>query len=128
MVTVDKIQTRLATLERLPSGILGIGFQQGVGLDMAGVTEVLEARVRLAGGRRVPVMVVLNADSFGEVRINLTDHSPLVRAPTLCEAPVAPPDAVRRLTDLYYGHHQPPFPTAIFEHEEEALAWLEAQC
>lgn len=128
MVTVDKIQTRLATLERLPSGILRIRFHVGVGLDLAGVTEVLQARVRLAAGHRVPVMVVLNADSFGEIRINLTDHSPLVRDTTLCEATVAPPDAIRRLADLYYDHHQPPFPTAIFEHEEEALAWLEAQC
>lgn len=128
MVTVDKIQTRLATLERLPSGILRIRFHQGMGLDMAGVTEVLEARVRLAAGHLVPVMVVLNASSFSEMRINLTDHSPMVRDTTLCEATVAPPDAIRRLADLYYDHHQPPFPTAIFEHEEEALAWLEAQC
>lgn len=128
MVTVDKIQTRLALLERLPSGIVRVRFHEGVGLDMAGVTEVLEARVRLADGRRVPVMVVLNADSFGEIRINLTDHSPTVLTTTLCEATVAPPDAIRRLADLYYSHHQPPFPTAIFEHEAEALAWLEAQC
>ena len=128
MVTVDKIQTRLATLERLPSGSLRIRFHQGVGLNMVGVSEVLEARMRLAGGQRLPVMVVPNADPFGEIRINLTDHSLHVRGTTRCEATVAPPDAIRRLADLYYDHHQSPFPTAIFEHEEEALVWLEAQC
>jgi hypothetical protein len=121
------IDTRLATLSFLASGILCIRFKEAVVLDLAGVNEIVEQRAKMANGKPIPVMVVLGPDSFGDVRVNITDHAQRVRHVTLAEATVAPDEWIKRLADLYYDHHQPPFPTAIFATEAEAEQWLKAQ-
>lgn len=127
MVHTGKIETRLATLSFLASGILCIRFKDGVVLDLDGVNEVVDHRAKMANGKPIPVMVVLGADTFGDVRVNITDHAQRVRHLTLAEATVAPDEWIKRLADLYYDHHQPPFATAIFATEAEAADWLLAQ-
>jgi hypothetical protein len=127
MVQTGTIETRLAKLSFLDPGILCIRFKADVVLDLAGVNEVVEQRAKMANGKPIPVMVVLGADTFGDVRVNITDHAQRVKHLTLAEATVAPDEWIKRLADLYYDHHQPPFPTAIFATEAEAAEWLLAQ-
>jgi len=124
MVLAKKVVTRLASLELLPEGVLCIRFHSGMDLDMAGVNEVIEQRVKMAQDGPLPVMVVLSATTSSEVRVNITDFPQQVKDCTLAEATVAPAEYVKRLADLYYGHHHPAFPSAIFDSEEEALVWL----
>jgi hypothetical protein len=127
MVLADKVDIRLATLERLANGIVVIRFRTGVPLDLEGVQEVVTERVKMASGRRIPVMVVLGPETESDIRVNITDHGPRVVNTTLAEAVVAPEGTVQRLADLYYTHFHHPFPTAIFGTEDEALGWLSAQ-
>jgi hypothetical protein len=126
MVLADKVDIRLASLERLANGILVIRFRTGVPLDLEGVHEVVTERVKMASGKRIPVMVVLGPETESDIRVNITDHGPRVADVTLAEAVVAPEGTVQRLADLYYTHFLP-FPTAIFGTEDEALRWLSAQ-
>lgn len=126
MVLAPKVELRLASLQWL-GRILVIRFRHGVPLDLEGVSEVVDERVKMASGTRTAVMVVLAPDTESEIRVNITDHGARVAHVTLAEATVAPEGTVQRLADLYYTHFHHPFPTAIFGTEGEAQRWLEAQ-
>lgn len=127
MLLSHTVDTRLAQLAWHSPDLLMIRFRPGVPLDLEGVNEVVNERVKMASGRRIAVMVVLARESESEVRVNITDHGNRVKDVTLAEATVAEPGTVQRLADLFYTHFHHPFPTAIFGTEAEALTWLKAQ-
>lgn len=125
MAVMERIELRLASLERLPSGVLVVRFRPGCQLDYAGVGEVVEARFHASGEQGAAVMVVLHEDNLPHIEVNITDHGARVALATIAEAIVASTTALLRLSDLYYTHHVQPFPTAIFQNEPEAIVWLE---
>lgn len=125
MALMEPIELRLATLERLPSGVLIVRFRPGCHLDNAGVAEVIEARYQASVEQGAAVLIVLHEENLSDIEVNITDHGPRVAPVTIAEATVAPSTAVQRLAELYYTHHVQPFPTAVFRNEAEAIEWLQ---
>jgi hypothetical protein len=125
MALMEPIELRLATLERLPSGVLIVRFRPGRHLDNAGVAEVIEARYRASVQQGAAVMVVLHEENLSDMEVNITDHGLRVAPVTIAEATVALSTAEQRLAELYYTHHVQPFPTAVFRNEAEAIEWLQ---
>jgi hypothetical protein len=120
-------ETRLAHLSFRDAGILVIRFKYGVPLDLEGVVEVLEERIRVSAGTPRLVCTILPQDLDADIKVSVTDHGRWVKKVTLAEATVAPSIYQSRLAGLYYVHFPQPFPTNVFVEEQEAMAWLEAQ-
>lgn len=125
MALLERIELRLASLERTTSGVLIIRFRPETLLDQEGVSEVIKARAQATVEKGGVVMVVLQEGNHSDIQVNITDHGEQVAKTTIAEAIVAQTPALLRLADLYYTHHAQPFPTAIFDNENSAIEWLE---
>ncbi len=126
MITQVRTDVKLAQLEWVQEGILVIRFRSAGSMDLEGVVEIVNERLRMCKGRPAAVLTILPPDMDADIKVSVTDHGPLVKDLTLAEATVAHSGPHRRLAELYYSHFPQPFPTAVFRREEDALTWLRA--
>ena len=118
------IETRLAVLSWNALGVLEIRFKPDVPADVAGVGEIVEARLRMTEGMQALVMTVLTPDMDFEIQVPTSDHHSPTADHTLAEATVAPTPMLDRIARMYYQYFAPGHPTGVFSTEAEALSWL----
>lgn len=118
--------TRAALVELDHRGVLVLRFKEGVRIDLPMVHETINARVALFSGRKLPVLSIMAPDQDFHIEVPITDNSVLLVDHTLAEAVVAA-GYLFKLAELHYRNFPKPFPTRVFETEEEAVAWLLTQ-
>lgn len=115
--------TRAARVELGSQGILVLRFKEGVRIDQTMVHETIEARAALCSGRKLPVLCVMAPDQDFHIEVPITDNALLLVDHTLAEAVVAK-GFLFKVAELHYHNFPQPFPTAVLEEEDEAIAWL----
>jgi len=118
--------TRAAFLELESSGILVLRFKEGVRIDHSMVLETIAKRAELTAGHKVPVLSIMAPDQDFHIEVPITDNTLLLKDHTLAEAVVAT-GFLLKVAQLHYHNFPHPFPTAVFQDEEEAKAWLLSQ-
>ncbi|MCK5424623.1 MAG: hypothetical protein KAI89_04560 [Emcibacter sp.] len=104
-------------------GILNVHF----GTIMVTVEHVVyraDIQRKLAPGRKLPVMVVGEAAVSVRVKIAEMCRSKWVADVTSAMAVVSPTKVGRVLGNIFMSIHKNPYPTKLFDNEEDALAWL----
>jgi len=115
--------TRAARVELDHRGILVLRFKKGVRIDLSMVHETIDARVALFSGRKLPVLSIMAPDQDFHIEVPITDNSLLLVDHTLAEAVVAS-GYLFKVAELHYHNFPQPFPTGVFETEDEAVEWL----
>lgn len=120
----DVIETRTARIWLGEDGILRSIVKKGVDVTLTDAKDVLAAGVRIAGGRRVPVLVV--ASGVRSVNREARNHFGGEAAANLMLAQALRVDSPvsRVIGNFFLGLNKTSFPTRLFTSEAEALEWL----
>lgn len=105
-------------------GIVRARFHDGAEVTLADAQENVALTARLAGGRRLPVLVDLRhvRSQSGEARAYFA--GPAATAVSLAVALVIASPLSRVLGNFYLGFNKPQTPTRLFTSPIEAEGWL----
>lgn len=124
MTTSEVIQTRAMRFEFDPKGFVRVAILTGAEVTLADAQEALEATQRVAGGRRVPVVVDSRfiRSKSREARNHFGgEHAEKV---TCAVALIVRSPVSRVIGNFFLRNHQLRMPTRLFEDEESAVAWV----
>lgn len=121
------IDTRLATLAWSEDQILEIRIKPDMPLDVAGVSEMVEQRLKMTVGTKARVMTVLIPDMDFEIQVPTTDHHQPLATNTIAEAVVAPTNMLQKIAQMYFRYFPQSHPTGVFTDEVSARNWLNQQ-
>jgi hypothetical protein len=107
-----------------PAGILCVdyGFHATVTLELA--REVHRLHRRLAGGRRVPVLIKGRGILDVEWEAYRFAQRPEVNEVTAAVALLATTPLERYLAQMFLLYHRPAHPVRVFSDERAAMDWL----
>lgn len=128
--TSSRFDTPLAIVERTGPDLIEVRFKPGVVLSIAGIGALLDARERMAGEGASRVLILFPAVEmdFDMAMITTDNYSGRpVGAYSKAVAWVTQNQRNDRFTRLYFAYFPSPVPSAIFDTEAEARAWLETQ-
>ncbi len=121
------ISTALATVTRTAPDRLEVRCHEGVYWSERSIAELIQARVTLASGTPMKVLVVLPEDLHFDTETLASMH---YDPATMKEHSRAEAWAVRntlneKIAELYFRYFPSPVPNAFFLREEEASVWLD---
>jgi hypothetical protein len=122
-------ETRIAQLVRTGRNLVEIRFKPGSTMDMAGVREVYEARVKMFGDQPHASIVIIPDDVDIELGITKVDHYSATRSsdPLVAMAVVAEAAMIDMVAKLYFSYFPQSFPVLTTSDAAEARSWAEAQ-
>jgi len=120
------LTTRIATVVKVSDHLVEQHMHPGAVMDLAGLTEMVEARRALCpeGGCCVLAMVphgVFSSPETGDENLFLADRG---KTALKALAIVAEDEKVEAMTKVYLAFHPTPFPAKVFNDEAPARAWL----
>lgn len=126
----SRIDTPIATIQRTADDLVEVRFKPGATLTVAGITAILNARQQAAAGQPLRVLIVFPEDDMEfDMSMITRDHYSSVKVEefTRAVAWAAITDHNKRFCELYFAYFPSPVPSAIFETEAGARAWLEGK-
>lgn len=125
--TSSRIDTAIATVERTAPDLIEVRIHPGVTLTVAGIAEILQARQRLADGEPLLALISFPPEDVDfELSMITLDHYGTVPVEhfTRAAAWVTCTPRNDQFCKLYFAYFPSPVPSAIFEDESAARAWL----
>jgi hypothetical protein len=121
--------TRIADLVRTGKDLVEIRFKPNATLDMAGVREVYDARLKIFGEQPHASIVIIPENADLELAITKVDHYSATRAhdPLVAMAVVAEGAMIDMVSKLYFSYYPQNFPVRTSSDLSEARKWIEAQ-
>jgi hypothetical protein len=117
-------KTALGTVELDHDGVIVIRVKEDCDINSNAMHQSMSVRVRVAGGVKRPVLIVLHPNFDLHASLPDIDRGALVSDSTLCEAIVASTNANENASRIYYQYSKPPFSHKVFRDEQEARKWL----
>jgi hypothetical protein len=127
MNTITLLDTDLALVQRTAPDLVEVRFKPGITLTTSGIQAILDAREQLGSeGPPARILIVLPEVVDFEMSMITTDQykDRPVKQHSRAVAWVVHNDSNERFTQLYFAYFPSPVPTAVFQREEEARAWL----
>lgn len=120
----QKFETSLAIIEDLGNGIIRVGVKEGKVIDQEGVKENRAVFEQILKGQKGLILTVFNefntASKGVKEEFEVQAHTELKAA----EAFVVNGLSNRIELDYYTQMTKSMYPTAVFNHEKEAIKWL----
>lgn len=120
----EVVKTALGTVELDHDGIIVVRIKDDCELSESAMHNSMAARIRLAGGSKKPVLIILHPNFDLHASVPEVDRGELLASSTLCEAIVASTNANENASRVYYQYSKPPFAHNVFRDEGEARKWL----
>ena len=130
VLSPNRIDTPIATVERTAAGMVEVYFKAGSTLSVGGITALLDAREQMAGQGPTLVLIVFPPTEMDfDMAMITRDHyrGRPVQEHSKAIAWVTRNEHNDRFTRLYFAYFPSPVPAAIFAEVEEARAWLAQQ-
>jgi hypothetical protein len=107
-------------------GILRIQYPQNAHMTLEAMHHIYDQHVRITTEKR-PVLVYAESVASAEYEAQQFASSPQIVELTACVAFIVKSVFTRAMGELFMKFHKPPYPTRIFNNEEQAIAWLQMQ-
>lgn len=123
-----RIETAVATVIRAADDLVEVRIKPRAVLSVQGIAEILMARKQLAAGTPMRVLFLFPDDDCDfDLSMITTDHYSGIAVEEFTRAVAWATNSAHndRFCRLYFAYFPSPLPSAIFETEAEARAWLE---
>lgn len=107
-------------------GILRIQYPPNSHMTLQAMHYIYDQHVRITREKR-PVLVHAESVASAEYEAQQFASSPQIVELTACVAIIVKSVFTRAMGDLFMRFHKPPYPTRIFNNEEQAIEWLRVQ-
>ena len=123
------IDTRTATLELVSDALVEVRFKPDVKLDVAGMSEIVQAKRTLIAGKKIDVLAVLPPEIDFELNVLSVDHAAEHGGcGTGGRLALAAQSAFNeRISNIYFRYHPRETSTGIFISEADARKWLDTK-
>ena len=124
-----RIDTRLAEMVLTDGGrVIEVRYRAGINLDVDGLMEVQQRRRELTTAR-CGMLAFFQPGTMGDLAVFDVDFfGPTGAAEQLVALAILTGDSLGdALSGIYYSYHPQPFPTRMFNAEQEARAWLQQE-
>lgn len=122
-------ETSLALIQRTAQHVVETRFKQGVRITVEGLSENIEARLKICSNVPHAMLTVLPPAAEFDSDILRPDHQHYVgpRATLVAIAVVTEGPMMSMIARLYFAHFPKVSRTRIFDSESEARDWLDRQ-
>tara|TARA_R110000868_G_scaffold150874_3_gene374345 strand:- start:257 stop:643 length:387 start_codon:yes stop_codon:yes gene_type:complete len=126
MITKSQVETRSSIIEQYDDEILKIARKQGVEMEIEDLDEIASVYKELLQNKQPKLLVILdeecNSDMSFMEKMGNSERQLLKKA----EALVVSSLGKRLEANFYIRRYKPNYPVAVFNNEEEGLAWLQS--
>lgn len=125
---LNRIETRLASVERTGEALVEVRIKPDVRLDAEGLGEMVRAKHRLCAEQPADILLVFPSEVDFDLNVLSMDHRALHGGCGLAGrlALAAQSAFNERLAGIYFRYHPRDTDTAVFVEEGDARAWLVA--